>query len=96
MYGLSDDTLDKIIKVILKCKHVEDIIIFGSRALGTFRNGSDIDLSLKGEISTNDLYQIMIELDDLSIPYEVDLNCYNRIDNEKLKDHIDRIGVSLM
>lgn len=95
MCGLNKDTIDKILNVFLSYRQITDVILFGSRALGTYKNGSDIDISLKGDLNTKHVLSIMNDLDDLFLPYEFDLNLYDRIENVDLKEHIDRVGVSL-
>ena len=73
---------------------MEEVILYGSRAKGTFSNGSDIDLVLKGKgLSQALLNKIRWELDDLLLPYTIDVAIYDRIDNPELIDHISRVGV---
>ncbi len=62
--------------------------------MGTYRNGSDIDLTIKGEAVTHSqLLRIENQLDDLLLPYTIDLSLLHRIDNNDLLDHIERVGV---
>ena len=96
MYGLKNDTLKKILNVLTRYKQIHDVILFGSRAIGTYKNGSDIDLCLKGDVNTKVLLNIMTDLDSLFLPYEIDLSIYDKIDNDDLKEHIDRVGIKLM
>ncbi|MBI9064426.1 MAG: nucleotidyltransferase domain-containing protein [Marinilabiliaceae bacterium] len=94
--GISSNDLERIIRIIKKCPKIEDAILFGSRAKGTFSNGSDIDIALKGkDILLNDILDLSIELDELYLPYKFDLIIYDRIKEDALKDHINRIGISL-
>jgi predicted nucleotidyltransferase len=94
--GLSDKDLDNIVRIIEKNSKIEDAVLFGSRAKGTFSNGSDIDIALKGkDISLNDVLDLSIELEELFLPYKFDLVIYERIKEEALKDHITRVGVSI-
>lgn len=73
---------------------VEEVLIFGSRAKGNYKPGSDIDLSIKGEIDQQTLFRLENELDDLLLPYTIDLLLYHKITNLDLIAHIDRIGVA--
>jgi predicted nucleotidyltransferase len=67
--------------------------IYGSRAKGSFRPGSDIDLSLFGEaLTAQDLLQIDREIDALDLPYKVDLSLFAEIDDPALRAHITRVG----
>ncbi len=63
-----------------------------SRALGTFRPGSDIDLTLKGSLSHRDLLALESELDELMLPYKIDLSLFHQIDNARLVQHIEQVG----
>ncbi len=92
-YGLSDQSLTKILGVLSTYPQIDKAILFGSRAKGNFKNGSDIDLSLLGErIDFNILNKLSRELDDLLLPYHIDLSSYNRIKDPDLKSHILRVG----
>ncbi|HED05295.1 MAG TPA: nucleotidyltransferase domain-containing protein [Ignavibacteria bacterium] len=72
----------------------EKAVIFGSRAIGNFKRGSDIDIALYGKKLTSDiLNNIKIKLNEqLPIPYFIDIVNYAEIQNENLKKHIDREG----
>ena len=92
--GLSSKTIGKINAVFARYPSIEQAILYGSRAKGTFRNGSDIDLTLKGDALTHrELSKIEIELDDLLLPYKIDLSLFRQIANPKLIEHIERVGV---
>ena len=63
---------------------MENVIIFGSRACGNFKDNSDIDLALIGNIDNHFLFKIAFDLDSLSLIYKFDVLNYNNISNEKL------------
>lgn len=90
--GLSAADIKKIHAVFTRHPGVQKAILYGSRAKGTHRPGSDIDITLKGNISWDELQAITQELDDLMLPYEFDLSVYTMIDNPNLLDHIKRVG----
>ena len=93
-FGLMPDVIDKLHQVFQRYPKVEEVLIYGSRAMGNYRPGSDIDLTLKGsQLQWNDLQSIESEIDELLLPYKVDLSLYDHIDNEELIDHIDRWAV---
>jgi predicted nucleotidyltransferase len=71
---------------------IEQVLLFGSRARGNYKNGSDIDLALTGQIDFSELARIAWELDDLLLPWEIDLLQYDSIRNPDLREHIDRVG----
>ena len=95
-FGLSATTLDKLSSVFARHNAIKTVLIYGSRAKGNYRNGSDIDLSIKGdEISFAEFMQIEDQIDDLMLPYTVDLSQYQHIGNADLIAHIDRVGVEI-
>ena len=72
---------------------VEQVIIYGSRAKGNYRNGSDIDLTLKGNNLTEQiLSSIYSELDELNTPYLFDVSIFDQLQSQDLVDHIIRVG----
>ncbi|MDR3502213.1 MAG: restriction endonuclease subunit S [Legionella sp.] len=92
-YGLTEETIGKISTVLASHPSIEKAVLFGSRAKGNFKPGSDIDLSLYGEtISSKELGEISSELDDLLLPYSIDLSIFKDIDHAKLREHIERVG----
>ena len=94
LYGLDCSTRQKIKQVLGKHHDIDEVIIYGSRAKGNYRPGSDIDISLKGEnLTLHELNRIVQELDELDLPYQMDVSIYHQIDNTDLVEHIDRVGV---
>ncbi|WP_319410204.1 nucleotidyltransferase domain-containing protein [uncultured Desulfosarcina sp.] len=72
---------------------IEAVMLYGSRAKGNFKPGSDIDLTLKGKgLSLSLLNKISLELDDLLLPFTFDLSLYHHIKQPNLIDHIQRVG----
>jgi type I restriction enzyme S subunit len=93
-YGLTEKTIAKINTVFASHPAIEKAVLFGSRAKGNYRPGSDIDLTLYGDaLASSDLDEIITELDDLLLPYRIDLSIFDAIDHAKLREHIERIGV---
>jgi predicted nucleotidyltransferase len=93
-YRLSDRTLNTLDSIFRKYPDIKQCILYGSRAKGNYRNGSDIDLSLKtgDNFSFTDLLRISGDFDDSNLPYFVDVSIYDNISNPELKEHIDRVG----
>lgn len=92
--GLSSATLDKLLSVFKNHAAIEQVVIFGSRAKGNYRHGSDIDLAIKGrKITFSQLMQLENEIDDLNMPYTVDLLQYEQLGNQELLAHIERVGI---
>ena len=96
-HGLSDQTLQKIRDVFVRYPQVEEAVLYGSRARGDYKNGSDIDLTLRGstELTRTILSQIANDLDDQLLPYTIDLSIFKNIRNPEMIEQIERIGVAL-
>ena len=92
--GLNIDTISKICSIFKNFSQIEQAILYGSRALGTFKPSSDIDITLIGQALTQDLvWKIAQALDDILLPYVIDLSLFNTLDNTELKEHISRVGI---
>ena len=92
-HGLSEKTWKDINQVFKQFKEIEEATLYGSRAKGTHKPGSDIDLTLKGQnLSLKVLNKISLALDDRYLPYTFDLSIYHQIDNLDLLSHIQRVG----
>lgn len=92
-FGLMDKDIQAIKKVFTAYPAIKKAILFGSRAMGNYRPGSDIDLTLEGEgLELTDLFEIENKLDDLFLPYKIDLSLKGHIANSELLEHINRVG----
>lgn len=95
-FGLPQQTLIKLNSVFAQYPAIESVVIYGSRAKGNFRQGSDIDLTIKGEpLPFSEFVKIESQIDDLMLPYSVDLSQYRQLGNVELIAHIDRVGVEI-
>ena len=93
-YGLNENTIKAIHTIFASYPDIDEVILYGSRAKGNYRPNSDIDLTLKGEkLDLTTQFKIENELDDLLLPYKIDLSIYNSIENQNLTDHILRVGI---
>jgi len=93
-FGLPETTLATIRRILQQHPNVEKAVLYGSRAIGNYKNGSDIDLTLMGTaLDHRTLSTIAGELDDSFIPYTVDLSLYDNLDHAELRAHIDRVGI---
>ncbi len=91
--GLTNEEMQKLIAVLSAQPSIEKAIVYGSRAKGTNRKFSDVDLTLVGkDLSHSDLNQIALKIDDLLLPYEFDLSLYSSLTNKNLLEHIERVG----
>lgn len=95
-FGLKETTIQKIRDVLARYPQVKKAVLYGSRAKGNYKNGSDIDLTLYGEadLTLEVLYRIMNELDDLLLPYTIDLSLFHDISDPEVVEHILRVGVT--
>jgi predicted nucleotidyltransferase len=92
-FGLSDTTLAKIREVLAQHPAVASAVIYGSRAKGSYKPGSDIDLTLHGAgLSATELMAIAEEFEELLLPYTIDLSLFEQIDNASLRSHVERVG----
>jgi len=93
-YGLSNDTLNILNSIFFKYSGIKQVILYGSRAKGKFRTGSDIDLTFKTDdtFTRDNLLNIGNDFDDSDLPYFVDVSIYDKLSNSDLKAHIDRVG----
>ncbi|RAU16650.1 nucleotidyltransferase domain-containing protein [Nitrincola tibetensis] len=95
--GLSDSDYALIAEAAKQQSEIESLVLFGSRAKGNFRKGSDVDIAVKGLSVT---YDSVIRLSDqlnevLPLPYFFDVLNYNTLSDPELKAHIDRVGMEI-
>lgn len=92
-FGLPEHVIARISTVLAQLPQIERATIYGSRAMGTHRSGSDIDLTLHGDLLTDDhLLQLEPRLDDLLLPYSLDISRFDALHNSDLIEHIKRVG----
>jgi uncharacterized protein len=95
LHGLSDEAVAKIRGVFSHFPEVEKAVLYGSRAKGNAKPGSDIDLTLFGSrLDQAIVGRIDDELDDLLLPYRFDLSLFAHITHADLLQHIQRVGVA--
>lgn len=93
-YGLTESDLAQIAEVFRQFEEVDAVVLFGSRAKGNYKLGSDVDLAVKGDRITHRTIAQFADLlnEELPLPYFFDVVHYNTLD-QPLIDHIDRVGV---
>ena len=95
-FGLSPDDIEQIKRVFSTHPAVNKVLVFGSRALGNYKPGSDIDLAIFGEqLSFDETLQIQHELDALGMLYNFDVQRMQSIKDPEVIAHIDRAGQSI-
>lgn len=95
-YGLTARDMQTLKAVFDKYPEVKNVVVFGSRAKGTFSPGSDIDLAIMDPLSDERvLFQLKHDLEESTLPYFVDLVGYQFLQDSAFKEHIDRVGAPL-
>ena len=93
-FGLEKTTIEKIHSIFKKDRSIRTVLIYGSRAKGNYKPGSDIDLAIKdSELTSEQLLRLGSNLDDLNLPYTFDLCIYEELSNPDFIEHIDRVGI---
>lgn len=97
MYGLLERDISYILEAAKKYPEIQEVILFGSRAMGNYKKASDVDLALIGEnINQHVTRSITDDLNEVyPLPYFFDVVNYHEISNEALKEHIDTVGKSI-
>ena len=96
-YGLEGRVIDRMMAVFRAFPAIETVILYGSRAKGTYREGSDIDITLTGRSLglRETVFPLSEQLDALNLPYTFDISIFDEIDNPDLVCHIQRVGKTL-
>jgi len=94
MYGLLEKDMDYILKALKQFDEIDRAILYGSRAMGNYKKGSDVDIAIQGEKITE---KTIFELDDLlnevyPLPYFFDIIHFEKLTNQNLIEHIERCG----
>ena len=93
-YGLTERDMKTFLQIFKRYPSVKEVKLFGSRAKGNFKPGSDIDLAVMNkEVDENELLHLRSEIDESSLPYRIDLVNYNNLTRTDFIDHINRVGV---
>lgn len=97
IFGLPDTAIQKLKEVFNQESRIENVWLYGSRALGREKPASDIDLCIEAEaLKLRDLHMIERKIDDLNLPWKVDLSLKHQIDNPALVAHIEQSGINFL
>lgn len=98
IFGAENHIIQMIRLELLKHQEIRDAVIFGSRAKGNYKKGSDIDIAIMGNLVSFDLVTRLKTgfNQKMAIPYHVDIVHYEEISNTDLIEHIDRVGISIL
>lgn len=92
-FGLPDSTCAIVRQILASYPQIEKAVLYGSRAKGNYKAGSDIDLTLFGAaLDHQSLMSIASALEESDIPYIVDLSLFEQIETPALREHIQRVG----
>lgn len=93
-YGITDRTYKYLLHTFKRFPEVKEVLLFGSRAKGNYKKGSDIDLAIKGKnVNPELIFKLKTIFNErLPIPYKVDVIGYDYLSYIELKDHILRVG----
>jgi predicted nucleotidyltransferase len=94
-FGLKENVLLSVIETFRNDPRILGAAIFGSRAKGDHKPYSDVDIVLYGDLNHTDVERVMYDLDDLPFIYKFDVVAYDLIDNPALREHIERVGISI-
>lgn len=93
-FGLTPRDMSTIEDIFKNYPTIEEVYLFGSRAKGNYKLGSDIDLSIMNKSVTNEqLMKLKADFTESSLPYEVDVVLYEQITNPDFIQHINRVGI---
>lgn len=90
-FGLPERTINELLEFFKMKPEIQKVVIYGSRAKGTYKNGSDIDFAIWSDIENSS--EIAAELDELQTPYMYDVTDYKTLSHENLKKSIDKDGI---
>lgn len=91
-FGLKDTDITSISSVFSQYENINTVFLYGSRAKGNYKPGSDIDFTIDGNLTFSEQMRLENDLDDLLLPYKIDLSVKHKISNPDLLDHIQRVG----
>lgn len=95
IFGLPDTAIQKLKEVFNQETRIKNVWLYGSRALGREKHASDIDLCIEAEaLKLRDLHALERKIDDLNLPWKVDLSLKHQIDNPALVAHIEQFGIN--
>ena len=94
--GLPQEATERILALLAEHPSIQRVVLYGSRALGRQRSGSDVDLCLEApDMGLAELLVLGAQLDDLLLPWQIDLQLRHLIRHPELLGHIDRAGITL-
>ncbi len=90
--GLPEHVGPRLKEIFARHGGIEKVVVYGSRALGTMREGSDIDLAFEGSMSFAEFQRVLTDMDELNLPWMIDASFLQDMGNPDLLDHIAKHG----
>lgn len=95
-FGLTERDMQALMDIFQKYPEVKSVYLFGSRAKGTFKQGSDIDLAVMNEgVSDKTLRTLKADFEESTLPYNVDIAYFAGIEHKELREHVNRVGIAI-
>ncbi len=95
-FGLQLEVIERIQAVLESFEEIDTVLLYGSRAKGNHRNGSDVDLTIKTfsgvPVRGNLVFRVTDAIDELNLIYTFDISLFDHIQQDDLLDHISRVG----
>lgn len=93
MFGLNTKDIDLVLEALKRHPDIEKALVFGSRAMGNYKPGSDVDIALMGNLKPDTRIDVSVELNErLPLPYKFDIIDYPSLSHQPLIEHIDQYG----
>ncbi|OKZ74181.1 MAG: hypothetical protein BHW00_05540 [Clostridium sp. 26_22] len=93
-FGLNEEIFNKIEEIVKENRKYK-FKIFGSRAKGTYKNASDIDIAVFKNVSKEDEYKIRNQFDLLDIIYKIDLVFVDKNLKKEFLEEIMKEGMDI-
>ncbi|HIZ87436.1 MAG TPA: nucleotidyltransferase domain-containing protein [Candidatus Coprenecus pullistercoris] len=95
-FGLKDIEINRLKQLFAADERIETVILYGSRAKGTHKPFSDVDITLTGnDLTHENLVRLSLAIDDLLLPYQFDISILSSIENKALMSQILATGITI-
>ena len=92
MFGLYEKSYKLLMEYFFSKKEIDEVRIYGSRAMGTERPGSDVDFAIFTNVDRNMMGEIKADLEELQTPYLYDVTDMKFLSYLPMRGHIERVG----
>jgi len=96
-HGLTQRDIQTLFGIFNKFREVKSVYLYGSRAKGTHKFGSDIDLAIMNAgVSDKTIRNIKAEIEESGLPYFVDITNFATLNHKEFAEHIKKVGIPLL